>query len=78
MLGKTKGIKDDPDADLRDAFKVFDIDGDGHITARELKLVMNSLGQSVSQSDIEDMIKEADTDCKYYYYQYYLSLNCLN
>jgi Ca2+-binding EF-hand superfamily protein len=67
MIGKTKGVTD-PDADLRDAFKVFDIDGDGIITARELKLIMNSLGQSVSEADIDEMIKEADTDCKFIYY----------
>jgi Ca2+-binding EF-hand superfamily protein len=64
MLDKTKVVSD-PDADLRDAFKVFDIDGDGIITARELKLIMNTLGQSVSEDDIDEMIKEADTDCKF-------------
>ena len=67
MLDKTKVVSD-PDADLRDAFKVFDIDGDGIITARELKLIMNTLGQSVSEADIDEMIKEADTDCKFIYY----------
>ena len=35
MLDKTKSVAD-PDADLREAFKVFDLDGDGIIT------VMNS------------------------------------
>jgi Ca2+-binding EF-hand superfamily protein len=71
MIGKTKGVTD-PDADLRDAFKVFDIDGDGIITARELKLIMNSLGQSVSEADIDEMIKEADTDCKFILIFYFL------
>ncbi|RNA25659.1 calmodulin [Brachionus plicatilis] len=59
MLDKTKSIAD-PEADLKEAFKVFDLDGDGVITAKELKLVMHSLGQPVSGSDIDDMIKEAD------------------
>lgn len=63
MLDKTKSIAD-PEADLKEAFKVFDLDGDGIITAKELKLVMHSLGQPVSGSDIEDMIKEADQNCK--------------
>lgn len=31
MLDKTKSVAD-PDADLREAFKVFDLDGDGIIT----------------------------------------------
>lgn len=39
------------------------IDGDGVITAKELKLVMHSLGQPVTGTDIEEMIKEADTNC---------------
>ena len=43
--------------------KVFDIDGDGIITHRELRLIMNSLGQQVSAADIDEMIKEADTNC---------------
>jgi Ca2+-binding EF-hand superfamily protein len=31
MLDKTKS-NDDPEADLKEAFKVFDLDGDGVIT----------------------------------------------
>ena len=31
ILGKTKSICD-PEADLREAFRIFDLDGDGHIT----------------------------------------------
>lgn len=59
MLDKTKSIAD-PEADLKEAFRVFDLDGDGVITAKELKLVMHSLGQPVSQPDIDEMMKEAD------------------
>lgn len=33
MLDKTKSIAD-PEADLKEAFKVFDLDGDGIITVR--------------------------------------------
>ena len=33
MLDKTKS-NDDPEADLKEAFKVFDLDGDGVITVR--------------------------------------------
>ena len=44
--------------------QVFDIDGDGIITHRELRLIMNSLGQEVSAADIDEMIKEADSNCR--------------
>lgn len=37
MLDKTKSIAD-PDADLKEAFKVFDLDGDGIITVRKQQL----------------------------------------
>lgn len=49
---------------IRKLNQVFDIDGDGVITHRELRLIMNSLGQSVSAADIDEMIKEADSNCK--------------
>jgi Ca2+-binding EF-hand superfamily protein len=51
---------------------VFDLDGDGIITHRELKLIMNSLGQQVSAADIDEMIKEADSNCKKIYFLFIL------
>lgn len=36
MLDKTKSIAD-PDSDLREAFKVFDLDGDGIITVLAIR-----------------------------------------
>lgn len=48
----------DSDADkvLKEAFKAYDKDGNGFITAAELKNVMNSLGESISDYDAEDMV----------------------
>lgn len=48
--------------EMRDAFNVFDKDKNGFISAAELKHVMVSLGESVTDSDIRDMMREADTD----------------
>lgn len=47
---------------LWEAFKVFDADGSGNISANELGQVMRSLGQSPSETDLRDMIKEVDID----------------
>lgn len=44
------------------AFKVFDRDGSGTISAAELKAVMKSLGENLSDAEIDEMIREADKD----------------
>merc|ERR1712194_223965 len=55
---KTSDIKDK----LIDAFKVFDVDHDGFITPDELMSAMAHLGEDLNQSEIEEMIKEADIE----------------
>ena len=52
----------DPDDEMREAFRVFDKDGDGYISAVELKVVMMNLGEKLSDAEVDDMLKEADTD----------------
>lgn len=48
--------------DLENTFRIFDEDGDRFITAKELKNVMNKLGQTLSDDEVNLMIQEADTD----------------
>ena len=48
--------------ELREAFGLFDIDGDGKITTDELGTVMKSLGMNPSASQLRDMIDEVDID----------------
>ena len=48
------------DREMRQAFKVFDIDGDGLIDAQELKLTMRNLGENLTDEDIGAMIRAAD------------------
>ena len=58
--------KSDPNADkeqeLKEAFRVFDKNGDGFISAEELKLVMSRLGEELTDQELEEMISEADKD----------------
>jgi len=44
----------------RQAFRVFDIDGDGLIDADELRQTMANLGEQLSETDVRAMIREAD------------------
>lgn len=46
--------------DMRTAFKVFDIDGNGFIDAQELRQTMHDLGEELSERDISAMIRSAD------------------
>ncbi|GAM37849.1 calmodulin [Talaromyces pinophilus] len=57
-----KGKATDEEAELRAAFEVFDQDGSGTISADEMRRVMKSIGEELTDAEIDEMIKEADTD----------------
>ncbi|TYG93853.1 hypothetical protein ES288_A11G143900v1 [Gossypium darwinii] len=48
--------------ELQEAFKVFDRDEDGFISANELRQVMMNLGERLTMEEAEQMIREADVD----------------
>ena len=52
----------DTEEEMNEAFRVFDKDGNGVITAAELKQVMANLGENLTEEEVSEMIKEADTD----------------
>merc|ERR1711943_54941 len=49
-------------AEFKEAFSLFDKDGDGTITTKELGTVMRSLGQNPTEAELADMINEVDAD----------------
>ncbi|CAL9061017.1 unnamed protein product [Musa banksii] len=55
-----KGI--DSEDELKEAFKVFDKDQNGFISATELRNVMISLGEKLTDEEVAQMIREADLD----------------
>ncbi|KAK3603081.1 hypothetical protein CHS0354_015777 [Potamilus streckersoni] len=58
----TKMNGEDEDEELREAFRVFDIDRDGFITFCELRNIMSTLGLNLTDSEVQNMIREADKD----------------
>ena len=68
MAKKTEDT--DMEKELHEAFKVFDRDNDGFISAAELRHVMASLDENLTDAEIDEVIREVDMngdgriDCK--------------
>ncbi|XP_063228302.1 calmodulin-A-like [Bacillus rossius redtenbacheri] len=56
------GLSEDQVAEFKEAFMLFDKDEDGTITMAELGVVMRSLGQRPSETELRDMVNEVDQD----------------
>ena len=52
----------DSEEEILEAFKVFDKDGNGFISAAELRHIMTNLGEKLSDEEVDEMIREADID----------------
>ncbi|XP_006819032.1 calmodulin-like [Saccoglossus kowalevskii] len=47
-------------AEFKEAFSMFDKNGDGAITREELGIVMRSLGMNPTEAELKDMISDVD------------------
>ena len=50
--------------EFKEAFRIFDKDGDGTISTKELGTVLRSLGQNPTEAELQDMITEVDANGK--------------
>lgn len=50
----------DSEKELLEAFRVFDKDNSGTISTEELRAVLKSLGEDMTDADVDEMIKLAD------------------
>ena len=48
--------------EIKEVFRVFDNDGNGLISAAELRLVMSNLGEKLTDEDVDEMIRKTDID----------------
>ena len=48
--------------EFKEAFDLFDMNGDGHISAVELGKVLQAIGQNPTESTIKEVMKKADKD----------------
>uniref|UniRef100_A0A8D0SMQ9 EF-hand domain-containing protein n=1 Tax=Sus scrofa TaxID=9823 RepID=A0A8D0SMQ9_PIG len=55
-------LTEEQTAEFKEAFSLFDKDGDGTITTKGLGTVMRSLGQNPTEAELQDMINEVDAD----------------
>jgi len=54
--------EDDAEADLKAAFMVFDKDNNGYITRDELKSAMQIIGETLTDRDLDELLRTTDHD----------------
>lgn len=62
IVSTRKFDDEDHEDALKEAFKMFDRDGNGYIDAEELRICMINLGEKLTRDEVEEMIKEVDID----------------
>ena len=62
LVARKMMTEKETDEEMMQAFKVFNRDGDGFISAPELRLVMVNLGEKLTDEEIQEMIREVDVD----------------
>ncbi len=55
-------LTEEQTATFKEEFSLFDKDADGFITTKELGTVMLSLGMTLTEAELQDMINEVDAD----------------
>lgn len=62
LMAHKMGASSNPDETLRNAFQVFDSDGDGTISAKEIREVMWEMGECIDEGDIAGVMGDIDAN----------------
>eukprot|EP00873_Tetraselmis_striata_P016298 jgi/Tetstr1/436562/TSEL_002716.t1 len=52
----------DPEEDIREAFKLLDRDGNGYLSAKELRYVLTNAGEPLTDAEADNILGDADVD----------------
>lgn len=61
-LNNISNIQENDSEMIREAFRVFDRDGNGYITAEEFRYFMTHMGEQFSDEEVDEIINEVDID----------------
>ena len=62
MMENRQLPNNDSEDELLKAFRIFDLNGKGYISVDELRHVMTNLGETITDEEVDDFIREADVD----------------
>lgn len=62
VLFERKLKEDEDERELREAFRVLDKQNKGTIPVDDLRWILKSLGDDLTEEELDDMINETDTD----------------
>lgn len=62
LMGKHLKEPADEERELKDAFQVFDRDGNNYIDSEEIRFVMKSIGEKLTDQQISEIFKVADVN----------------
>ncbi|KAK6167840.1 hypothetical protein SNE40_021778 [Patella caerulea] len=54
--------KDQVEAEMMEAFRAFDKNGDGFISAHELRVALTSVGECLTDAQVDEVLRDADKD----------------
>ncbi|XP_055544043.1 calmodulin-beta-like [Wyeomyia smithii] len=63
MMGRHNEEASHNEEELREAFQIFDRDGNGLISVDELREALKMFGDELSEEELEQLMREADINC---------------